>query len=269
MKAIQTLLYMILGGVLLTGILIGISYAKPGFSRKLHDSLPTSEAAEISSSEALLPTVQVETTPPAGETVTSTEDRGHMVSGITASVTPFENSSTSTTVRPAATWGEQPATTQSSSTETSTTTVTQSSSSSVSAAPASSSSTSSTSTTTTSTVSPVLIYYGYDESDVIKTRAEYYEAAKKHIEAYIGNPISFTTLVKGLPVVRQIETAYDNESYKEGFANDVVKDLKVKGVNISVSSQAIGDDYYVISHAVVLGEKESTSSSSSTSTSTS
>ena len=109
----------------------------------------------------------------------------------------------------------------------------------------------------------MLIAFGYDESDVITNRADYYAAAKKHIEAYIGNPVSFTILVKGLPVVRQIETAYDNEAYKEGYANDVVKDLKIKGINIAVSSQYIGDDYYVISHSAVLGEKESSSSSSS------
>lgn len=263
---------MILGGVLLTGILIGISYAKPGFSRELHDTLPQKADSLKAPAEPLSADVKIDPNPPASESTTSTESPRSSVNGISATLTPYVTGTEPiTSKRPAATWGETSATVPeskqpetSTSTETSSSTVSStaaSSSAQTSSQPASS--LSSTSTTTTSIVSPVLIAYGYDESDVIRTRAEYYEAAKKHIEAYIGNPIGFTTLVKGLPIVRQIETAYDNESYKEGYANDVVKDLKVKGLNVSVSSQYIGDDYYVISHSVVLGEKESSSSSSS------
>lgn len=90
---------------------------------------------------------------------------------------------------------------------------------------------------------------GVSDDEIMDTLEKYYEDCKKQLQAAGTGDIQFSNVIPQ-SLWNSVERAYSDGSYRKGYVEDTLKELKVENFVIQLQVQRLGGGYYRLYHNI-------------------
>lgn len=93
---------------------------------------------------------------------------------------------------------------------------------------------------------------GMSESDILYSLVDYYNNCYSQITTIGKGNYEFSSVIKGQTLAQELDTAYRNDGYKQGYLEPAMEALLASSCEMDLRIEELTDDRYLITHTVRL-----------------